>query len=204
MGRDYKDWGDSRDPSRLQVTLCDLDEAVCTALAEAFQSHHNVRVISQDLVSLQTDALITASNSFGDIGGGVDRAIDLACGHRAQPAVQRVIRSEYFGELPVGSATLVSVDGRQLIVAPTMRIPGSIIGTINAYLAFRAALTLIAKRNAGGAEPIRSVVTTGLGCGVGGLPADECAVQMEAAYTSIAEGGWVHAVHPALAPFPLA
>ena len=201
MAKVVKDWGADRKISRLQVSLCDISEPVCASLATAFELHSNVRVIFGDILSFSTDALVTASNSFGDMGGGVDRAIDLACKGEAQQTVQNLIRSECLGELPVGQALLVPVAERRLIVAPTMRIPGSISGTINAYLAFRAAFVLIAKHNEASPTPILSVAVPGLGCGVGGLSPEETAQQMEAAYSNIAEGGWMHAVHPALAPF---
>ena len=201
MKRVSKGWGSDRDCNRLQVPLCDLSEPVCEALSASFRQHANVRVVCGNILSQSADALVTAGNSFGDMGGGIDRAIDLACNGQAQPAVQRSIRENYLGELPVGVAMLVPVGKLRLIVAPTMRIPGTISGTINAYLAFRASLVLVATNNANGGETIRSILVPGLGCGVGGLSPTETATQMEAAYSNIAEGGWVYAVHPALAPF---
>ena len=82
-----------------------------------------------------------------------------------------------------------------------MRIPGSVQGSLNAYLSMRAALVAILRHNAGGGEPIRSLAVPGLGTGVGGLDHDEAAGQMREAYDNVVGDGWRAVLHPAQAPF---
>jgi hypothetical protein len=67
----------------------------------------------------------------------------------AQAAVQEAIRRDFFNELPVGSAVVVRPSPKKPvpIYAPTMRVPGNVGTTINAYLAMRA--ILIAPRKKG-------------------------------------------------------
>src|SRR5437763_498970 len=83
------------------------------------------------------------------------------------------------------------------------RVPGDVRGTINAYLAMRAALIAILEHNQGNPRRIANVAVPGLGTGVGWMSADEASVQMRAAYDMIVSGGWRGVVHAALAPFAL-
>jgi hypothetical protein len=90
-----------------------------------------------------------------------------------------------------------------LVVAPTMRVPGDSRGTINAYLAMRAALIAVLDHNGGGAGRIASLAAPGLCTGVGWMSADESASLMRAAYDMIVGGGWRGITHPLQAPFAL-
>jgi O-acetyl-ADP-ribose deacetylase (regulator of RNase III) len=110
------------------------------------------------------------------------------------------------GELPVGTATIIAMGTRRfpfLIVSPTMRVPSRVSGTINAYLSMRAALVAMLDHNKGGIVRISSVAVPGLCTGVGGMPADEAALQMRAAYDMVMLGGWKQIIHPIQAPFAL-
>src|SRR5207247_1370786 len=91
----------------------------------------------------------------------------------AQKAVMAAIAEHFFGELPVGVALVVELSGQRfpfVVAAPTMRIPGSVANTLNAYLAMRAALVAVLRHNKSGGRPIRSLAVPGLGTGVGGMP----------------------------------
>jgi O-acetyl-ADP-ribose deacetylase (regulator of RNase III) len=142
--------------------------------------------------------------------GGFDRAIDRFYDGAAQRAVLDRIADRFYGELPVGMATVIGLRPRAarfpfLIVAPTIRVPGGAGGTINAYLAMRAALAAVLDHNAGppAAGRIAVVAVPGLCTGVGGMSPDESASQMRAAYDMIVGGRWRTIAHPAEAPFVL-
>lgn len=66
-----------------------------------------------------------------------------------------------------------------MIVAPTMRVPMNINGTVNVYLAFRAILIELLKSD------IDHVIIPGLGTGIGKLPAEICSNQMYCAYNKM-------------------
>ena len=75
-----------------------------------------------------------------------------------------------------------------MIAAPTMRIPENIAFTLNAYIAFRAILIAINSFNESKpSRPIKSLVCSGLGTGIGSMEAVKCAAQMRAAYKLIKE-----------------
>ncbi|MBY0233299.1 MAG: macro domain-containing protein [Gemmataceae bacterium] len=188
-------------PGTLRVTVGDRSEEVADRLARHFHAVPGVEVVQGDLLDLDADALVSPANSFGDMGGGIDKAIDDFHGGEAQRRVRAAIEERFLGELPVGAALVVEMPSQRfpfLVCAPTMRVPGPVAGTLNAYLAMRAACVaaLLDGR-------IRSLAVPGLCTGVGAMPADRAAEQMRAAYDSTVGGGWREARHPALAPFAL-
>jgi O-acetyl-ADP-ribose deacetylase (regulator of RNase III) len=91
----------------------------------------------------------------------------------------------YLGEQPVGTAFVLSTGHASipfLVHAPTMRVPGSISGTDRVYAATWAALLAVYAHNIGSAETIETVALPAMGTGFGGVPFDEAARQMAAAY----------------------
>jgi O-acetyl-ADP-ribose deacetylase (regulator of RNase III) len=187
-----------------RVSLCDTNGHMARALAAAFAEADQVEVVEGNLLDLSCDALVSPANSFGDMGGGIDKRIDDFHGGAAQRVVMAAIAARFFGELPVGMAIVVELASRRfpfLVAAPTMRIPGNVAGTINAYLAMRAALVAILQHNASSAKGIRSLGVPGLCTGVGGMATEEAATQMRAAYDNVVGGRWQQITHPALAPF---
>lgn len=197
----------SKGPGGLQFFLGDRNRDVAAALASAFADLDYVAVVCGDLLDSSPDCVVCPGNSFGDMGGGFDKAVDDLHGGRAQPEVVRAIAQHFFGELPVGVGLVVEVPGagraRYLVVAPTMRVPGP-AHSIGAYLATRAALVALSKFKAtrDGAA-IRSVAIPGMCTGVGGMPFAESAAQMRTAFASVVEGHWQRVAHPALAPYAL-
>jgi O-acetyl-ADP-ribose deacetylase (regulator of RNase III) len=191
-------------PHRLQ--LCDANPEVAAALGRRFRDVDAAEVLVGDLLDLHCDALLSPANSFGDMGGGLDKRIDDFHGGAAQREVMRRIAERRHGELPVGSAEILAMPSRRLpwlVVAPTMRVPGRVDGTLNAYLAFRAALIAVLEHDPGEGPRISGLASSGLGTGVGGMSGDEAAGQMRAAFDMIVLQGWRRLVHPMQAPFAL-
>jgi O-acetyl-ADP-ribose deacetylase (regulator of RNase III) len=191
---------------RLRLSLGDRNPAVAAALAAAFAEVAAVEVVQGNLLDLACDAVVSPANSFGDMSGGIDKAIDDFHKGEAQSRLRAAIAEHFLGELPVGSALVVEVPAERfpfVVAAPTMRIPGSVAGSLNAYLAMRAALIAVLRHNASASRAIRSVAVPGLGTGVGGLYPDEAAEQMRVAYASVVEERWRDVRHPVQAPFAL-
>lgn len=81
-----------------------------------------------------------------------------------------------------------AADVPYLVVAPTMRAPVSVAQTLNAYLAFRAALRAVRRHNARHPDAIRAVACPGMGTGTGEMPPGVCAKQMRAAWDDVGGG----------------
>jgi O-acetyl-ADP-ribose deacetylase (regulator of RNase III) len=195
-----------RQAGALAVSLCNRGSETARALADAFAGVPAVEVLEGNLLDLDCDALVSPANSFGDMGGGIDKAIDDFHGGAAQRAVMAAIAEQFYGELPVGMAVVVEVPARRfpfVVAAPTMRIPGDVSRTINAYLAMRAALVAVLRHNAAAGRTIRTIAIPGLCTGVGGMSPTRAARQMRAAYDNVAGGGWRQVAHMALAPYAL-
>ena len=154
------------------------------------------------------DAVVSASNSTGEMQGGLDGFYQRWWGD-LQSIVQETIQLEYAGELIVGEAAVVDISKidhptdiprpRYMIYAPTMRTPGDVSGTVNAYLAFRAILRAVQAHNSSHRKPdqivkstksnqIRSVVCPGLATGVGEMPYARAAYQFRVAYDAVING----------------
>ena len=66
-----------------------------------------------------------------------------------------------------------------------MREPRNVADTVNAYLAFRAALLAVIAHDASGLPAIRTILCPGLGTAVGQMPVARCARQMRRAWDRI-------------------
>jgi O-acetyl-ADP-ribose deacetylase (regulator of RNase III) len=190
--------------AELRLSLGDCNGEVAAALARAFHDASAVEVVEGDLLDLDCAAIISPSNSFGDMSGGLDKAIDDFHRGAAQRSVMIAIAEHFLGELPVGMALIVEVPSRRfpfVVAAPTMRVPSRVADSLNAYLAMRAALVAVLRHNAAGRRAIRSLAVPGLCTGVGGMSPEDAAEQMRAAYDNIISERWRGIVHPALAPF---
>ena len=60
----------------LRVSFGDLSASVADRLAYHFHGVDAVEVVQGNLLDLDCDAIVSPANSFGDMGGGIDKAID--------------------------------------------------------------------------------------------------------------------------------
>ena len=199
-----KPFGKEMDLDVPRISICDTNREITAVFARVFAGEANVEVRHGNLLHLTAGALVSPANSFGDMGGGLDKAIDNFFGGQAQTRVQAHIREAFLGEMPVGVAAILPMSHGQfpfLIVAPTMRIPGYAGKTINAYLAMRAILVAVTRHNQTHAGKIRHIAVPSLCTGVGGMPYGEAAEQMHAAVENVLKGRYQPIVHPAMAPY---
>lgn len=186
----------------MKLLLVGRQTALVRAWRSAFGDIEDAEVIEGDYFERAADAMVSPANSFGIMDGGIDLAIRDTVGFAMQRRVQQVIVERHHGELPVGCAEIVETGHDKwpyLVVAPTMRVPENVAQSLNAYLAFRAAV-LACVRHGG----IRSITCCGLATGIGGMAPTRCAVQMRMAWrhatgpARIPSFAQIHAVHEAL------
>lgn len=122
----------------------------------------------------------------------MDLALSNYLGWHVQQRLQAKVKGKHYGKLLVGQAEIVETDHPKfpyLISAPTMRVPMILKGTVNVYLAMRAILLLIKHGSLEDGQAIKEVVKevaiSGLGTGVGKVPAEICARQMKMAYEEV-------------------
>ena len=154
-------------------------------------SFHNCSILETE-----ADAFVSPANSFGFMEGGIDQVYLDFFGMNLEGCIREMIQKDYHGEMLVGQADILETGNSRvpfLVVAPTMRVPMKIVGTINPFLAFRAILLLAANssfsRGKYEGSPVRnyvrSIAIPGLGTGVGGISPQQCAHQMKQAITDI-------------------
>lgn len=169
------------------------------AWERSFGSCPDVEISQGDILKHSADAIVSPANSFGFMDGGIDLVYLRRFGRELQQRLQARLSTEHDGELPVGQAVVIETGDQaipHLISAPTMRIPMDVSDTVNAYLAFRAAIRAVKDHNLAARSPIYSVLTPGLCTAVGRMPFERCARQMHAAYVICALGQVVK--HPRL------
>jgi O-acetyl-ADP-ribose deacetylase len=183
----------------MKITVCDVNKDLERAIAGALENLHvELEAKTGDITLLKdVDALVSPANSFGTMDGGVDAAYARRF-PGIQAAVQREISNRPFGELLVGEALIVPTGDpmlRNLVVAPTMRVPRSISNSSDVFLAVRAAYAMA--RSAGFA----SIAFPGMGTGTGQIPFETGALAIVAGIRAVIDGSLpVPPYHPFFAP----
>lgn len=166
----------------MKINLVDTNEELVAAWRDAFSGAEDVHIHSGSILDFEAEAIVSPANSFGFMDGGIDLAYSEHFGWHVEERLQTRIKSERHGELAVGDALVIETRSARipfLISAPTMRVPADVSATVNAYLAFRAALIAASERE------VRSLIAPGLATGVGRMPPAVCATQMYAAYLAV-------------------
>lgn len=128
-----------------------------------------ITIAHGDITSLEADAIVNAANSYGIMGGGVAGAIKRAGGQEIE------LEAVSQAPIPVGFAVITRAGRlkcKQVIHAPTMEQPASIVDTGNVSEATRGALEC-AEENG-----LKRIAIPGMGTGVGGVPFDRAAKAM--------------------------
>jgi O-acetyl-ADP-ribose deacetylase (regulator of RNase III) len=180
----------------ITLTLCDRSPELVRAWRGYFPLDSGVKIANQNILTLNVDALAVPANAFGFTDGGVDMAISKEVfDWGLQDKLRQQIKQHHGGELLVGQAMIMPTGSsrfRYVVVAPTMRLPADVSGTVNAYLAMRAILLAAEAHNRAmddrPAERIRSLAAPGLCTGTGKMLPERAAFQMWMAYRSIVMG----------------
>jgi O-acetyl-ADP-ribose deacetylase (regulator of RNase III) len=168
------------------IWLVHPDQQMCAAFRQRFVDLPNVRVVQGRFEDLEPhDCFVTAGNAFGLMSAGIDAAVVRFFGEPLMHRIQQRIIDHFRGEQPVGTAFIEPTGKRDypfVAHAPTMRVPGSIEGTDKVYCATWAALVAVHEHNAAAERKIETAAFPAMGTGFGGVPFDEAARQMAAAY----------------------
>lgn len=174
-----------------KVVLRDINPKVVQAWRSAFADTPEVEISEGSILTARVDAWVSPTNSLGRMDGGVDAAIKRHLGAGIQLRVQRAIRDQFGGSLPVGSAVCVpsgAANPKFLISTPTMtRSAENVRDTLNVALACAAAFQAIHWQNQREPGSIQSVALVGMGAATGRVPAQVCANLMWAGYTLFTE-----------------
>src|SRR5690242_16892469 len=118
----------------VSLTLCDRSPELVQAWRRYFPDDSGIKIVSQNILTLNVDALAVPANSFGYTDGGVDMAISKEIfDWRLQDTLFALIQREYHGELLVGQAIVMPTGSarlRYVVVAPTMRVPADVSDSV--------------------------------------------------------------------------
>jgi O-acetyl-ADP-ribose deacetylase (regulator of RNase III) len=177
----------NRVPQPLRVVLADVNATVVESWRAAFADTPGIEIRKGSILDQDVDAWVSPTNSRGRMDGGVDAVVKRHLGAGIQLRVQRAIRDEAGGRLPVGSAVCVpsgAVRPKYLISAPTMEESAQNVSeTLNVALACAAAFQAVHRQNGKAPGSIGSVALVGMGARTGKVPARVCANLMWTGYT---------------------
>jgi len=188
----------------MEIIFCDIYKKFidsCDKQIKAnseLQNHFKFATYFGDIRDLKVKnaAFISPANSYMSYGGGIDLIynrdmfpnIEKKLMNKISNLLTKCTLERSFDELskgttrpmlPIGEAIITPLTEYEkyntcyLISAPTMVYPMSIKGTDNPYKAFMACLKIVKDR-----DDIKTIVCPGLGTGVGGIDAEECAKQI--------------------------
>jgi O-acetyl-ADP-ribose deacetylase (regulator of RNase III) len=170
------------------LLLRDLNPAIVQAWKAVFADCPHVNVAFGNILETPADAIISPANSFGFMDGGIDLVYTRFFGWQLQQRLQEIIQHEHHGELLIGDCILMETQHPNipfLLSCPTMRVPGDVSNTMNAFLAFRAALLKVKHYSATASKPIETILCPGLGTLTGRISPEHCALQMRYAYEAV-------------------
>ncbi len=172
---------------QLSVVLTDINTAVVQSWRAAFADTPEVEIRTGSIVDQHVDAWVSPTNSRGRMDGGVDAVIKRHLGAGIQLRVQRAIRDQFGGSLPVGSAVCVrsgATNPKFLISTPTMvQSTQDVSETLNVALACAAAFQAIHMQNESAPGSIASVALVGMGAATGRVSPRVCANLMWTGHT---------------------
>jgi len=169
----------------MNLIFCDINANLIDSLRKYFKQDPNMKIVHGSIFDVDCDAIVSPANSYGFMDGGLDLRISQFFGWHVQENLQEIIKEKHHGELLVGCAEIVETDHDLIpyvISAPTMRVPMILKDSVNIYLATRAVLILVkfGKFSNGTFinEKVKTIAIPGMGTGVGRVPYDICALQM--------------------------
>jgi O-acetyl-ADP-ribose deacetylase (regulator of RNase III) len=176
----------------VKLYLRDRSPDVAAAWRAHFEGTQNVEISQGDIFrdAPHADAIVSPANSFGYMDGGIDAVYLQRFGPEIAVRLQTLIKAAWDGELPVGCAAIVETGDRAipyLVSTPTMRVPMDVSQTVNAYLAFRAALIAVREANRRKPGMIQSILCPGLCTFYGHMSPDKSARQMRFAHRLVVE-----------------
>lgn len=182
----------------LSFYLRDTNPEVVKAWEKYFGRQANFDIALGDAFDLNVSAIVTPLNSFGIMGSGFARELNIKSDGLLEGRIRKVIEDKYAGELPVGVAEVLKSSCENfdfVVVSPTVRVPPERLTNpnVNTYLATRAALRAIAsfvrkELQEGRSVPITSVALVGMGTGEAKTPPVIAAFQMYEAYCQVVLG----------------
>ncbi|MEV1170662.1 macro domain-containing protein [Nonomuraea sp. NPDC049784] len=171
----------------LKVVVVEVNAKVVESWLAAFADTPEVEIHKGSILSRHVDAWVSPTNARGRMDGGVDAVIKRHLGAGIQLRVQRAIRDQFDGSLPVGSAVCVTsgaTNPKFLISTPTMvQSAQNVSEKLNVALACAAAFQAIHMQNEKKPGSIESVALVGMGAATGQVPPRVCANLMWTGYT---------------------
>lgn len=149
--------------------LFDIDNSKTKIWKKQLVNLSEIEVICKSVIDIKADIYVSPANGYGQLDGGIDKVY-----RQMFPNIQSIVNEQlksFKGRKPplgVGSALLINIPDRecQLLLAPTMELPGKLKTSWNCFWTALAVFHLT--KNFDG-----TVAIPGLGTGTGHIDADD-------------------------------
>ncbi|OUL28754.1 macro domain-containing protein [Nostoc sp. 106C] len=164
----------------MELWLVDINLTLVEAWKKAFTNFDGVRIKHGNILEIAENTIVSPTNSYGFMDGGIDLLYTEFFGMTPQTRLQEAIKSRGEGYLPVGASVLIPTDNAlipYMICVSTMLTPES-VPTYNSFYAMIAVLNTASRYS----QIVKKVFCPGLATGVGGVVPELAAQEMANAY----------------------
>ena len=175
----------------IKIHIVSLDKKIEKYGKVIFENYPNISYSFENITKCEPyDCIVSPANSFGQMDGGIDAVLSYLLKKNYDTdyigrKVRKEIEKEYYGEQPIGTCILIPTENEKypfLAHAPTMTTPENVVGTLNAYYAFKAVLSSVVNHNKKFKHKITSILTTTFCTGCGEMDIEVSLKQMRYAY----------------------
>ena len=161
----------------MTFNFADNNLDVIDALKQFFSKTPGINIYYDDIFNIAKNAIVSPSNCYGFMDGGIDKVYMNYFGDSIQKSVLHEL-TKYNGYLDVGKAVTINTGNDKipyLIIAPTMEMP-EFVDPINCFKTMRAILREIDKHD------LNEIYCPGLCTGVGEVDYLKAAEEIFKAY----------------------
>lgn len=165
----------------MKIILLDINPLMIESWHKYFANQKSVLIVNDSIENYlfrhKVDAVVTAGNSYGIMGGGFDLGVKNYFGSDLEKRVMEYITINFNGKQKVGTSFVIDggKDYTKVIYTPTMEIPSRIKDINVIYRATLSSLKIAKDNN------LEEIILPAFGAATGGVEFDTLAKMMREA-----------------------
>lgn len=166
----------------MKIILLDINPLMIESWHKYFANEKNVLIVNDSIENYlfrhKVDAVVTAGNSYGIMGGGFDVGVKNYFGVDLERRVQEYIKKNFNSKQKVGTSFIIDggKNNIKVIYTPTMEVPSKIKDINVIYEATLSSLKVVRENN------LEEIVLPAFGGATGGVEFDKIARKMWEGY----------------------
>ena len=166
----------------MKLILLDINLLMIKSWQKYFDNEENVSIVNDSVENYlsrhRVDAVVTAGNSYGIMGGGFDLGVKNYFGGDLEKRVMEQIKKNSNSKQSVGTSFIIDGGEKNIkvIYTPTMEVPSRITDINIIYKATLSSLKIAKENN------LEKIVLPAFGGATGGVEFEKIAERMKEAY----------------------